>query len=140
MRILLIIMTGILAAAGLVLSTAHVLFGVIGFAEFAGGGTLGELGQESGYPLLDNTTRFLSGIFVATGVGFAYCITDLQNKLLLFRFLLLGIFIGGIARVIGWAELGVIDATIPATIIELVFPPVMLALQHHIGLKELPSA
>ena len=66
------------------------------------------------------------------GIGFAYCITDLQNKLLLFRFLLLGIFIGGIARVISWVELGVIDATILPTIIELVFPPVMLFLQQRI--------
>ncbi len=132
MRILLIIMTGILAAAGLIIGSAHVLLGVVGFAEFTGGGALGDLGKAPGYILLDNTTRFLAGIFVATGIGFAYCITDLQNKLLLFRFLLLGIFIGGIARVISWVELGVIDATILPTIIELVFPPVMLFLQQRI--------
>ena len=104
MRILLIIMTGLLAAAGLFIGTAHVLGGVIGFAEFTGSGALGDLGQAPGYPLLDNTHRFLAGIFVATGIGFAYCLTDLQNKLLLFRFLLLGIFIGGIAPVISWVS------------------------------------
>ena len=131
MNIVLKILTGLLAIAGLVIGTANMLGGLVGFAEFSGSGSLGPVEQSAAYAVMDNSTRFLGGIFLGVGIGFVYCLKDLDDKLVLFRFLLLAIFIGGIARVIGWVEMGSItEGTIAPTVIELVFPAVMLALQH----------
>jgi len=66
------------------------------------------------------------------GLGFIYCLSDVQNKTVLFRFLLLALFLGGLARLFGWSQSGVVQATIPSTAIELIFPPVMYFLQSRI--------
>ena len=131
MRYLLILMTAILALAGFVIGGAHVLGGLLGYAEFAGNGNLGGVAQSTGYAYADNGSRFLGGLFFSMGLGFAYCLINLPNKLLLFRFLLLSLFIGGIGRITGWVALGVTETTIGAVVIELVFPPIMLILQRN---------
>ena len=74
--------------------------GLLGYAEFVGNGSLGNVAQSPGYAYADNGSRFLGGLFFSIGLGFAYCLSDLQSKLLLFRFLLLSLFICGIARMI----------------------------------------
>ena len=126
---LLKVMTTLLAIAGIVVGSANLLGGLVGFAEFSDSGSLGSIEQAAGYAVIDNSSRFLGGIFLGVGLGFLYCLFDLRNKLPLFHILLLAIFIGGIGRMVGWAELGEITAgTIAPTVIELVFPPIMIAL------------
>ena len=137
MKIISMILTGLLAVAGIVIGGVNMIGGLAGFAAFSDAGSLGAIEQAAGYPVIDNSTRFLGGVFVGVGLGFAYCLKEMSEKILLLRFLLLGIFIGGIARVIGWAELGMIDSsTIPPTIVELVFPPAILLLLHFSTQKE----
>ncbi len=132
MRYVLALMTVILALAGLVIGAAHVLGGLVGYAEFAANGDLGNIAETTGYLYHDNASRFLGGIFFTLGLGFLYCLYDLESKIQLFRFLLLCLFVGGVARIIGWFDLGLTEATVAATAIELVFPPVMLVLERRI--------
>jgi len=122
-------MTGILMIAGIVIGAAHVMGGLVGYADFSGNGDLGNIAESAGYLYHDNASRFLGGIFLGVGLGFAYCLYELESKIQLFYFLLLCIFIGGVARIVGWIELGLVEATIAATVIELVFPPIMIILQ-----------
>jgi hypothetical protein len=91
-RYLLILMTAILALAGFVIGGTHILGGLLGYAEFAGNGNLGDIAQSAGYAYADNGSRFLGSLFFSMGLGFAYCLINLSNKLLLFRFLLLNLW------------------------------------------------
>ncbi len=126
------LMTAVLALAGLVIGLAHVFGGLVGYADFTGNGDLGNIVEAEGYHYHDNASRFLGGIFLTVGLGFAYCLFGLDSKIQLFRFLLLCIFIGGLARIIGWFDLGLAESTIAATVIEVVFPPLMLLLERKV--------
>ena len=132
MHLALRLLTATLMLAGLVIGLAHVFGGLIGYADFAGNGDLGKIAESTGYLYHDNASRFLGGIFFTLGLGFGYCLYELESKIQLFHFLLLCIFFGGLARVVGWVNMGLIESTIAATIIELVFPPVMLILQRKV--------
>ena len=90
---------------------------------------LGNVTEAAGYPLVDNVMRFLGAVMFALGLGFIYSLFDVQNKTVFFRFLLLAIFLGGLARLLAWSQSGVVLATIPSTAIELIFPPLMYYLQ-----------
>jgi hypothetical protein len=129
MRYVLMVMTAILALSGLVIGGVHMLGGFVGYADFVGNGDLGDIVDTKGYLYHDNASRFLGGIFLTLGLGFLYCLYELDSKTQLFHFLLLCIFVGGLARIIGWFDLGLIPSTVPATAIELVFPPVMLLIE-----------
>jgi hypothetical protein len=131
MRIILMIMTALLTIAGVGLGAVVVMGGAVGYADFSAVGDLGDIGAAAGFPNVDSEMRFLGGVWLAAGLGFAYCLFRRQDAL--FAFLLLGVFIGGIARVLGWQELGVIEGTIPATAIELIFPPVMYFLHRRLA-------
>lgn len=129
MRYVLMAMTAILALAGLVIGGAHMLGGLVGYADIAGNGDLGNIAETTGYLYHDNASRFLGGIFFTLGLGFLYCLYELDSKTQLFQFLLLCMFVGGVARIIGWFDLGLIPSTVAATAIELVFPPAMLLIE-----------
>jgi hypothetical protein len=135
MRIILMILTAALAAAGLIVGSVTVMGGLVGSAEFVGAGSLGDVADTEGFAFVDNSMRFLAALFVIYGLGFAYCLFGVQNKTALFRFLLLGIFAGGLARVFGWYEMGLVEATIAPTAVELIFPPVMYYLQARISAR-----
>ncbi len=132
MRLTLKVMTGLLAAI-LLISGAVIMFGGMeGLAEIVSAGSLGNVAEADGYPLVDNVMRFLGAVMFTLGLGFIYCLSDVQNKTVLFRFLLLALFLGGLARLFGWSQSGVVQTTIPSTAIELIFPPVMYLLQSRI--------
>jgi len=57
-----IAMTAILALAGVVIGGAHVLGGLIGYADFAGSGDLESITGTTGYLYHDNASRLLGGI------------------------------------------------------------------------------
>jgi len=129
MRLVLMTMTALLAAIGLIAGSVIVLGGMMGLAEIIGAGSLGNVTEAAGYPLVDNVMRFLGALMFAVGLGFIYSLSDVQNKTVFFRFLLLAIFLGGLARLLAWSQSGVVPATIPSTAIELIFPPLMYYLQ-----------
>ena len=129
MRLILMAMTTLLAAILLIAGCVIVLGGMMGLAEIVGAGSLGNVNGAAGYPLVDNVMRFLGAVMFALGLGFIYSLFDVQNKTVFFRFLLLAIFLGGLARLLAWSQSGVVLATIPSTAIELIFPPLMYYLQ-----------
>jgi len=128
MRITQRILTSLLALAGLFFGGTFVVGGMIGASGFLGAGSLGDVMSTAGYGFTDNSVRFLGGIFFVTGLGFAYCLTDVERKLPLYYFLLMSVFLGGTARIIGWVASGVVQSTIVPTIIELAFPAAIFVL------------
>jgi hypothetical protein len=56
---------------------------------------------------LDSHFRYISGIFFATGLGFASCIPNIEAKGARFRLLGLLIFVGGLARAVSLIAVGV---------------------------------
>jgi hypothetical protein len=122
-------MTGLSAAAFLITGSFVMLGGMEGLAKLVSAGSLGNFTETDGYPLIDNVIRFSGALMFSVGLGFIYCFSDVQNKTVLFRFLLLAVFLGGLARLFGWSQSGFVSATIPSTATELVFPPVMYFLQ-----------
>jgi len=126
-------MTALLAAILLIAGSVIVLGGMMGLAEIVSAGSLGNVTEAAGYPLVDNIMRFLGAVMFALGLGFIYSLFDVQNKTVFFRFLLLAIFLGGLARLFGWSQTGIVLATIPSTAIELIFPPLMYYLQSRLS-------
>jgi len=122
-------MTGLLAAILMISGSVIVLGGMMGLAETIGAGSLGNVTEAAGYPLVDNIMRFLGALMFALGLGFVYSLFDVQNKTVIFRFLLLAIFLGGLVRLFAWSQSGVVLASVPSTAIELFFPPLMYFLQ-----------
>ena len=57
-------------------------------------------------PDLDSHFRYLSGIFLMLGIGFASCIPRIERQAPRFRLLAAMVVIGGIARALSLAEVG----------------------------------
>lgn len=78
----------------------------------AGGGGVfesaaGLRGVEAPLPVdLDSHFRYLSGLLLGIGIGFAFCIPRIEEHGAVFRTLGLVVFIGGLARLLSLAELG----------------------------------
>ncbi len=116
--------------------TVQILTGVLVFFGFF----LGVPSVLNGLPadapvMLDNHFRFFAGIWIGVGLGLAYCIKDIEHATVLFRGLLLTIFIGGFARIIGFSAYDPEARMIVATAIELIFPPVLVWMQSRISHK-----
>ena len=58
MRIILKVMTAFLAAILLISGSVIALGGMMGLAELVGAGSLGNVTETAGYPLVDNVMRF----------------------------------------------------------------------------------
>jgi hypothetical protein len=56
---------------------------------------------------LDSHFRYLSGLLLAIGIGFASCIAGIERKTKRFRLLALLVFAGGLGRLISLASAGV---------------------------------
>ncbi|WBO21618.1 DUF4345 domain-containing protein [Sphingomonas abietis] len=55
---------------------------------------------------LDSHFRYLSGIFLMLGIGFASCVPGIDRKGPRFRLLGAMVVTGGLARALSWAEIG----------------------------------
>ncbi|HEY9421578.1 MAG TPA: DUF4345 domain-containing protein [Thermoanaerobaculia bacterium] len=55
---------------------------------------------------LDSHYRYLSGLLLAAGIGFASCIPGIERKTARFRLLALLVFVGGLGRLLGVALSG----------------------------------
>ncbi len=56
---------------------------------------------------LDSHFRYLSGLLLAIGIGFASCIPGIERKTSRFRLLALIVFVGGLGRLFGLVTAGV---------------------------------
>jgi len=79
--------------------------------------------------ILDNEYRFFAGVWFGVGLGLAYCVLHLERTTLLFRALMLTIFMGGIARIIGLSEYAAEAQIIAPIAIELVAPILLVWMQ-----------
>jgi hypothetical protein len=57
-------------------------------------------------PDLDSHFRYLSGIFLAIGIGFASCVPAIEGRAGRFRLLGAMVIAGGLARLLSWAMIG----------------------------------
>ena len=57
-------------------------------------------------PDLDSHFRYLSGIFLALGLAFASCVPEIERQGPRFRLLGAMVIMGGLARLLSWAEVG----------------------------------
>jgi hypothetical protein len=57
-------------------------------------------------PDLDSHFRYVSGIFLGLGLGFAYAIVRIERRTAIFRLLGMMVVIGGLARGLSWIEIG----------------------------------
>ena len=113
-------------------NTVRLFTGLLGVIALVTGGEamLLGLGDVDVPALLDNTYRFLAGIWFGAGCGLVYCVLNIESSTLLLRSLMLAIFLGGIARLIGLPEYEVIEPQFMVAIaIELFFPPLIVGLQ-----------
>jgi len=108
----------------------------IGAAFFALVGTLTGLKAVAGglnlthvAPQTDNDFRFFAASWLAVGLGFAWSLTDLAAHASMFRFLLVAVFLGGIARAAGWASYPPDKRMIVAVVLEFVLP-IALGIAH----------
>lgn len=66
----------------------------------------GIVGAAPGQPDLDSHFRYLSGVFLGVGVGFASCVPHIERMGPRFRLLGAFVVLGGLSRALGWAEHG----------------------------------
>jgi hypothetical protein len=85
-------------------------------------------------PTMDSEDRFYATLFAAYGVALLWCIKDIENKSKIVYFLALTFFIGGLARLVSIAAVGLPNAFFVAmTALELLIPLFMVFAQSRIS-------
>lgn len=79
--------------------------------------------------VLDNSFRFLGGIWFAVGLGLIHCFVSFDKTERVFAFLMRALIVGGLARAVGLFFVAPQRAIIVAIVIELVIPPVLLVVR-----------
>ncbi len=83
---------------------------------------------------MDSEDRFYATLFLAYGVALLWCIPDIENKSRVVYFLMATFFVGGLARLVSMAQVGLPnDFFIAMTAIELILPLVLAAMQYRIS-------
>jgi len=84
----------------------------------------------------DNQYRFGFGVFFAQGLALLFFLTNIKQNSTVFRFVVLALFIGGLARLSNIIEFGLVDhQVVGPTVIELIIVPFLL-LWHHRVIKD----
>lgn len=107
------VLTGLLALIGIVSGLAGVFGGVDGEVASA----------------VDNQFRYFAGVWLAVGLGLAYCAVKIRESTELFRVMMLAVFLGGMARAIGVIGYGAETKLMVAIGIELVVPVLLVWMQ-----------
>ncbi|KQM61349.1 MULTISPECIES: DUF4345 domain-containing protein [unclassified Sphingomonas] len=91
---------------------------------------------------MDSHFRYLSGLFLGLGLGFASCIPGIERKSGRFRLLGMMVVIGGFARLLSLATVGVPPTGhMVGLCIELIVVPLLLAWQTRVAHRcRVPSA
>ena len=94
-------------------------------------------GVGSGVPVdLDSHYRYLSGLLLALGLGFASCIPDIERKTARFRLLALVVFVGGLGRLVSLAAIGVPgEGHLFGLVMELVATPLLALWQTRVAAR-----
>ncbi len=72
---------------------------------------------------MDSEDRFYATLFAAYGVALLWCIKDIERKSMVVYFLALTFFVGGLARLVSMAVVGLPnDFFIAMTVLELLIP------------------
>ena len=85
-------------------------------------------------PVLDSNLRFFGGLWLGVGLAMLWLVPSIEHQGVLFRALWVGIFLGGVGRVLSWI---VIDAPPKAfigfTLLELVGAPLFIYWQYRVA-------
>jgi hypothetical protein len=83
---------------------------------------------------MDSEDRFYATMFAAYGVALLWCIKDVERKSQVVYFLALTFFVGGLARLVSIAAVGLPNIFfIAMTVLELLIPFVMAFLQSRVS-------
>lgn len=83
---------------------------------------------------MDSEDRFYATLFLAYGVALLWCIPGIERKSRVIYFLMATFFVGGLARLVSMAMVGLPgDFFIAMTVIELVLPLVLSAMQYRVS-------
>ena len=106
-------------------------FGGMNASAAAGGGDALFAADSVLRGFADNQYRFGFGVFFTQGLVLLFFLRNIKLHSNLFRFVVLALFLGGVARLSNILEFGLVDPQVlPPTIIELVIVP-LLALWHY---------
>ncbi|HEV2867039.1 MAG TPA: DUF4345 domain-containing protein [Allosphingosinicella sp.] len=95
---------------------------------------------EAVTPDLDSHFRYLSGLLLAVGIGFASCIPAIERKTGRFRLLALLVFIGGLGRLLSLLAAGEPGpGHIFGLAMELGVVPLLVLWQARLAAKEAPG-
>ena len=113
------------------------LFGVSAIAIAALHVVLGPAAIPGSIPVnatMDSEDRFYATLFAAYGVALLWCIKDIEHKSMVVYFLALTFFIGGLARLVSVAAVGLPNTFFVAmTVLELLIPFFMVFMQSRIA-------
>jgi hypothetical protein len=95
-------------------------------------------GVGDGVPAdLDSHFRYLSGLLLATGVGFASCIPNIERKTGRFRLLAFLVFVGGLGRLHSLISIGMPGGgNLLGLAMELVAVPLLVLWQARVAAAE----
>ena len=128
MKIILYGITGMLALVTL-------LFGGLwfGFGTFVptlmAGVIISPTDIGEGHAYLDNTIRFLAGIWLLCGIGLFVSMRDFANYGTLHTLLMMGLVVGGLGRLLSAVNFGMPSIFVGPTVLELVLPPIAIWLR-----------
>lgn len=87
-------------------------------------------------PSLDSNIRFRSAIFLTYGLAFFFILPKIEEQTALFRLLLAGLFVGGLARIFSIYKFGVpADFILFVLVLELMLPVIFVPWQRHLARK-----
>lgn len=123
MRKSLQVLLGLFGATAIFISLLHI---VLGPASIPGSIPVN--------PTMDSEDRFYATLFMAYGAALLWCIKDIEQKSKVVYFLTLTFFLGGLARLVSMAVVGLPNAFfINMTVLELLLPLVIAFMQSRIS-------
>ncbi len=110
---------------------------IVPLAAGAAGVLLGPVMMDAAAaPALDSHYRYLSGLLLAIGIGFASTIPKIESQGARFRLLTLIVVVGGVGRAVSAAAVGFPHGAMAAALVmELVVTPGLALWQHRIARK-----
>lgn len=123
MRKSLQVFLGLFGVSAIAIGTLHVVLGPAAIP-----------GSIPVNPTMDSEDRFYATLFAAYGVALLWCIRDIERKSMVVYFLAATFFVGGLARLISVATVGLPNAFFVAmTVLEMLIPFYMVFAQSSIS-------
>ena len=96
--------------------------------------------KGSGGTDLDSHFRYLSGLLLAIGIGFATCLPGIERKTARFRLLALVVFTGGLGRLLGLISAGLPgQGHVLGLVMELGAVPLLVLWQARVAAQHISS-